>query len=246
MNRIAVIKAVFSGYDAVSPVCFESDYDFLLFTDSNIKIKGWDTIYLSDNRRPEILNRIIKSMQHKCLFDYDVIIYLDGNIDFTSNGLSIILNEFNDTNNAIMVARHFARKSIYDEAEVLLRSIRVKSAKLFLQMYKYIKLGYRDQLDMGENNIIVYRPELAKSAFDKWYFEYCNCSNRDQVSLAPICYFEDTQYGILSFGSRQNSEFHYRPHVTLGKAGVKYSLVKFFKYIGFSLPFKLLRIWYRV
>ena len=87
MKRVAVYTAIFGGYDNLeSPKVVDPNVDYICFTDSDLKSDVWNI-----KKVPAIYNdstrcaRKYKLLPHRYLSDYDISIWVDGNIVIHGN-----------------------------------------------------------------------------------------------------------------------------------------------------------------
>ena len=93
MTRIAIYSAIFGGYDNYSPHVKQSiDCDMILFTDGSLKVElneGSDikVFKSTDDNTPNTMRGVF----YRCcpfrvpeLSNYDLLIYIDGNITITN------------------------------------------------------------------------------------------------------------------------------------------------------------------
>ena len=242
-----VYKAVFGGYDVVDPVGedFSENVDsFVLFTDDmSMDVQGWSIVYVKDSSySPVELNRFYKLMPHVCLPNSDVTLYIDGNISLTPVGISqvfdfAILKKFD-----FMNMKHFSRVSIFDEAEVLLRSDRVDPLRLVREIHDIYKQGFRSEIIMGENNVLFRKTKATKELGEMWFMKYLNGAGRDQISLPPILRDLNISFGVFPRNVRDTIGFKYSKHLFVSRQSINSKLGR---YILFVLPYKAIRSVFR-
>ena len=208
MNHLAIYTVITGDYDTIKqPQVITPGAEYFLFTNNHeIKDAGvWRVAYLDedeiDARIPEIasynacirnirLSRKVKMLAHKYLpSGYDMSIYLDADMlikdDF--RGLSNLLNE-----NVLMAAfRHSYCTSVRAEIEDLTNRGVVEQEVIKNQWQKYQEWGFRDDIGVTENGILIRRHNHPKmiELMELWWQEYLQGCLRDQVSLMP-CIFK--------------------------------------------------------
>jgi len=194
MNKIVVYTCIIGDYDTLKPVCNRSSrIDYICFTDNpNIKSDGvWEIRRLPpDDLYTEGLSkikkqRIVKILPHIYLKEYDVSIWVDGNIQITGNLIFEFLNALDLNNNFMYVNRHPSRDCIYREEVVVLRQKKDIPKNTNPQIRRYKEEGFPEHFGLAETNIIVRKHNdfrCKKLMFD-WAKEIINGSHRDQLSF---------------------------------------------------------------
>lgn len=192
--RRVVYTALFGDYDVLQePICSDSDCHFICFTDQKyITSEKWEVIYIDDVRFGATLaNRKYKMFPHEYLSDYHESLYVDANILLRGNIDELFQRYLVEGD--IVVPTHYARDCIFDEAEVVLRSGRIKLWPTLKQMYCYRKNGYQPHFGLGENNIILRKHNAAVAKLmSKWWIELNKYEPRDQFSLCYLCWLSST------------------------------------------------------
>lgn len=207
MSNLAIYTVITGDYDTIKqPQVITPGAEYFLFTNNHeIKDAGvWRVAYLDEDKIdgyvPEVaddnvrisnirLSRKVKMLAHKYLpSGYDMSIYLDADMlikdDF--RGLSNLLNE-----NVLMAAfRHSYCTSVRSEIEDLTRRGVVKPAVVEHQWKRYHEWGFRDDIGVTENGILIRRHNNPKvvELMELWWQEYLQGCLRDQVSLMPCIY----------------------------------------------------------
>ncbi|WP_420550171.1 glycosyltransferase domain-containing protein [Litorivicinus lipolyticus] len=242
-----VYSAVFGGYDSVSPIAevHAGTIDsFILFTDDvDLSIEGWDIVYVGyKGLSPAELNRAYKLNPGRFFPNAHTTVYVDGNIGVTIAGISLILNFFSDNRLDFLNMSHFARDSIFDEAEILLRSHRVNPFRLLREIYRSYRNIGKSGIKMGENNILV-RNELAMEKIgDTWWRMYKIGSGRDQISLPVVLSQVNLSFGCFPMNVREIDGFTYKEHSIFRDENV---VIKIARYSVFVLPYKFIRMVFR-
>lgn len=194
MNKIVVYTCIIGDYDTLKPVCNRSSrIDYICFTDNpNIKSDGvWEIRRLPpDDLYTEGLSkikkqRIVKILPHIYLKEYDVSIWVDGNIQITGNLIFEFLNVLDLNNHFMYVNRHPSRDCIYREEVDVLRRKKDLPENTNPQIRRYKEEGFPEHFGLAETNIIVRKHNdyrCKKLMFD-WAKEIINGSHRDQLSF---------------------------------------------------------------
>ncbi len=194
MNKIVVYTCIIGDYDTLKPVCNRSSrIDYICFTDNpHIKSDGvWeirrlppDDLY-TDGLSKIKKQRIVKILPHVYLKDYEISIWIDGNIQITGNLIFEFLNALDLNNHFMFVNRHPSRDCIYREEVDVLRRKKDLPENTNPQIRRYKEEGFPEHFGLAETNIIVRKHNdyrCKKLMFD-WAKEIINGSHRDQLSF---------------------------------------------------------------
>ena len=154
MDKKVIYTAIFGGYDQLpDPEYIPEGWDFVCFTDSNIKSNIWNVnkvpaIYEDSTRNA----RKYKVLPHRWFPNYDYSLWVDGNILIRENInelIDIYLNKANlavhDHNQNVLDPRN----CVYKEAETILYfgeknggNYKDDPNLIIKQMDKYLHKGY--------------------------------------------------------------------------------------------------------
>lgn len=215
MSHFAIYTVITGDYDTIKqPQVITPGADYILFTNNyGIKDAGiWTVVYLDkpeltaewygsvnrndavvfDNERINniLLSRKVKMLAHKYQPEgYDMSIYLDADM-LIKDDLSILFELLND--DVLMAAfRHGSCFSVREEINDLIERGVVEPAVVERQWKKYCEWGFKDDLGITENGILIRRHNHSKvvELMELWWQEYLHGCLRDQVSLMP-CIFK--------------------------------------------------------
>ena len=192
MNKIVVYTCIFGNYDCLKPVVNpSSSIDYICFTDNpNLesdgvwKIRQFVPDIYTENLSPIKKQRMIKILPHVYLKEYDISLWVDGNIQITGNLIFEFFNNLDDEK-IMYVNRHLARDCIYREEVEVIRLKKDKPENTNKQIARYRAEGFPEHFGLAETNIIVRRHNdfrCKKLMFD-WAKEIVNGSHRDQLSF---------------------------------------------------------------
>jgi hypothetical protein len=201
MKNLTIYTVITGNYDTIKqPQVITPGADYYLFTNNRaITDAGvWKVVYLeesdfdkdSERARNILLSRKVKMLAHKYLpSEYEWSIYLDADMLIRSdlNSLFDLLN-----GDALMAAfRHSYCYSVRDEIDDLIGCGVVDSAVVETQWQRYHEWGFKDDLGITENGILIRRHNHPKvvELMELWWQEYLHGCLRDQVSLMP-CIFK--------------------------------------------------------
>lgn len=189
-NKKVVYSCITNGYDnLIEPKCVTLDFDYILFTDDkNLKSKIWEIRPLPkecENLPKNKKQRIIKLLPHKFLKDYDLSIWVDGNIEITGNMNEFVYKNANDASCSVFIPKHPKRDCIYDEEKAVL-SMKKDSSKITNpQIEGYKKEGFPKHFGLIQSGIMIRRHnnEDCKKLMECWFKEVKEKSHRDQLSF---------------------------------------------------------------
>ena len=188
-KKKVVYTCITGGYDSlIEPTYISEGFDYICFTDNmDLKSKTWKIRPLP--KEVEGLSQVkkqryVKINAHKVLPEYDLSIWVDGNVTLRGD-----LNEFlkkslkNDV--SVYIPQHPARNCIYDEATAVIRLKKDKPEIVNKQIERYKKEGFPAKYGLLQSNIILRKhnsPDCAK-LMEAWFNELKNESHRDQLSF---------------------------------------------------------------
>lgn len=221
MDKKVIYTAIFGGYDQLpDPEYIPEGWDFVCFTDSDIKSNIWNV-----NKVPAIYEdptrnaRKYKVLPHRWFPDYDYSLWVDGNIlikEDINELIDIYLNKVNlavhDHNQNTLDPRSCA----YREAQIILYfgernggNYKDDPNLIIKQMNKYLRKGY------PENNSLAVTMQLLRrhnqkdciKAMEKWWEEIKYNSKRDQLSFNYSMWDTKTPFVYFNGDSRDNKYF---------------------------------------
>lgn len=208
MRNIAIYTVITGDYDTIKqPQVITPGASYFLFTNNHsINDAGvWQIVYLEEDKIdgyvPEVaednvrirnirLSRKVKMLAHRYLASgYEMSIYLDADMLIKAN-LTKLFELLNDDNVLMAAFRHSYCTSVRAEIEYLIKRGVVDPAIVENQWQRYLEWGFRDDIGVTENGILIRRhnhPRVVK-LMELWWQEYLHGCLRDQVSLMPCIY----------------------------------------------------------
>lgn len=180
--KIAVITANIGGFDSENIIPPQDiAYDRFYINDASCPYPA----YKVDNRAKA---KIFKILPHKTWREYDVYVWIDGNIQVkASNFISRIINTLDGGD--VVISRHPERSSVYEEAEFICTELK--------KGHKYLKARYT--ADSIRKEVESFGPgleglywcgcfarvnsEKVNKAFDDWFIDNVIWSYFDQNSF---------------------------------------------------------------
>ncbi len=191
-QKIVVYTCVTGGYDTFdypmeNP---EPNVDYVLFTDSkNLKPKGWivkpipsEFQYMDTIKQ----SKVVKILPHRFLSNYDVSIYIDGNVRLSKfTNLNSLVNHCDLDNHFLYVRHHPVRNCLYKEQKEITR-LKIDTINDTLkQVTRYHDEGFPINYGLTENNILIrnHNNPDCQQLMEFWAREVVMGSFRDQLSF---------------------------------------------------------------
>ena len=188
-NKKVVYTCITGLYDGlIEPEYITDGYDYVCFTDNNDFSSGiWDIRPLP--KEVEGLSqvkkqRFIKINPHLFLPEYELSVWVDGNITLKGS-----LNELTEKtlvdDCSIYVPKHPSRDCIYSEAKAVISMKKDKEENVNPQIDRYEEEGFPSKYGLLQSNIVIrkHNNEDCKKLMEAWSDEVINGSHRDQLSF---------------------------------------------------------------
>lgn len=188
-NKKVVYTCITGGYDSlVEPKVISAGFDYICFTD-NLELKSnvWDIKPLpkeTDELSQVKKQRYVKINPHKLLGDYELSIWVDGNVELKGDLNDFISKKIKD-DDIICVPKHPQRNCIYEEERTVVAMKKDVKENTNPQINRYKKEGFPKKYGLLQSNILIRRhnsPDCIKLMED-WFEEVKNGSHRDQLSF---------------------------------------------------------------
>lgn len=187
-GRIVVYTCVTGGYDKLITPVKTPGVDYICFTDNmDIPAAGWELRPLPDGLdglSTVKKQRMVKILPHKYLPDYDISIWVDGNIEVKAD-MKEFLNSIIYTGYSVFIPAHPVRKCIYKESDAVKKLKKDTSDMPDKQMKKYKDEGFPENYGLVQSNIMVrwHNDEDCIKVMEVWADEVRKLSHRDQLSF---------------------------------------------------------------
>ena len=225
MIKKVVYTTIFGGYDdLVEPYYIPDGWDFICFTDADLKSDVWKIVkvktFYNDNTRNA---KQFKVLPHRHLSDYDYSIFIDGNMTIRNNPDELIDNYLSTSNIAFFDHNKNLldpRDCIYKEAEVIFEfgkrngNYKDNPELIRKQIQKYHNDGYPTNNGLITGMVIMRRHNEKDciEVMEDWWTEIKYNSRRDQLSFNYVAWKSKANFNYLPGDSRDNKWF-----VSLGK-----------------------------
>ncbi len=223
-KRRVVYTAIFGNKDRlVDPQVTPRNVDFVCFTDQDLSSAVWRVHKIepefSDSR---LQAKMFKVLPHKFLPDYDISIWVDGNVLIRGDVNKLIDKYLRDHDIAFFDHRNLqpdARGCIYEEAKALLEMAgkgKVKDDPRIIQQQidDYSAQGYPKNNGLIVGGVILRRHNLPQviEVMEKWWQEINKYSIRDQLSFNFVAWQNKIDFGYIDGDMRDNEFFKLYPH----------------------------------
>lgn len=221
-SDIVVYTAIFGDYDVlIDPEVVESDIDYICFTDDETLTSDiWEIRKVTPMTDPALSNRRIKILAHEYLEEYDISVYIDGNIQILERVKPLIEDYLSTADFALY--RHPKRTSVFEEAEACIAKNKAEEGPVREQMEHYRDLGFPDNRDLSANYILFRRHQKSeiKELMWSWWREVSERVSRDQLSLMFVLWQHDVGYNLIPHSRRDAPQFDNFPHRPDGYVGL--------------------------
>ena len=221
-NKIVCYTCITGGYDKLAqPQIISPNIEFVCFTDDlSIESGIWQLRQIPDELK--YLNnvktqRIIKICPHRYLSEYDISIWIDGNI-YIKNDLNDFISQYDLNENFLYTRVHPSRNCIYDEAKACIRFNKDIDSTISKQIDSYANEKYPAHIGMVETGIMLrkHNDNRCKMLCNAWASELLKHSHRDQLSFNYVCWKNKYICGILKnefrLGKNKNRFFEIGCH----------------------------------
>lgn len=222
-KKIALYTVLTGGYDEFRPINSRmvQGIDCYMLTDHQGDVpSGWKKIQVKQQDDPHRQQRELKIMFHKIpeLKKYDVVIYLDANVEI-KKPISQIISKFKG---GVMTFNHPNRDCVYHEGWACIDRHKATKETVLSQLQDYAGRGIRPGSGMYATCMLVRDQSPEVHSFCKlWHEELSKHSHRDQLSIIPARdYFDFKIQGIPA--GQLRIYFNTLPHINRKKPVIHY------------------------
>jgi hypothetical protein len=209
---IVVYTCITGGYDDLhAPRRIEQGIDYVCVTDGKVgSTTGWRLLplpLLTGTNADK--NRYVKMHPHVLFPQYEVSVYVDGNIEIVGGLNELIRSALQDSD--IALYRHSFRTNVYQEAAVCAGFGHAWWWQAARQMHRYRMEGLPLETELFEANIIIRRHSSLQvlRLMESWWNEYNHGIKRDQVSLPYSAWKTSTNIGDLGSSDSLFEQSHF-------------------------------------
>jgi len=236
-NKVVIYTAIFGGKDnLIEPEYIPKGCDFVCFTDQDFVSNVWEVRKVEpDFEDPVRSAKIYKVLPHKYLSEYEVSVWIDGNVLVRGNVIKLIeqylskvdLAFFNHNKQKKKWKKLFwikdkedCRDCIYDEADYLLKIGKEGKYKddpeiIKNQIERYQQEGYPKHNGLIAGMVILRRHNESSviQTMKDWWSEIKKGSRRDQLSFNYVAWKNCFDFDYIKGNVRQNKYFSHRSHL---------------------------------
>ena len=208
---VAVVSAIFGGYDKPSPPLPQSeDCSFTLVTDRPGKVFGWDVVVEHSDEHPRMASKWPKLRPWEYApLDAHTWVWIDGAFQIRSE--TFVAEAVAASDAPVSMWAHPWRDCLYDEAEASVPLAKYATTPVLEQAEHYRAQGFPEHAGLWAAGLIVYRKRCTELA-DAWQAEMERWGYQDQISLPVALASTQTPITALPYGLHQGPWLLWRPH----------------------------------
>jgi uncharacterized protein YqgQ len=214
-RKVIVYSCMIGNYDNVTSFNKQRGYDYILFTDQNIKNTNWTIFPIPD----EVLKlnvsdikkqRYMKIHPHKFFKNYDLSLYIDPNYEITGDLDDYLINTLNPLDHIYIPHLQFGKgmKQAIDKA-IEKKLDDVSLLKHVMDRYNQSKL--LDKTGIVNAGLIIrkHHTEDCIKLMERWWEEVRDYSHVDNFAFDYAGYMTGVRYLYTSY---QFALFYFKVH----------------------------------
>ena len=218
-KKKVIYTAIFGSKDILKdPKFVSNDFDYICFTDSDFKSNVW-SIRKVESRfdTPRLNAKLYKILPHKFLSDYDISVWIDGNIVIKKDIKKLVDSSLKDSNMALYNHNNSlvdARSTVAEEARVLLDMHKrgrkkIDSVKLKEQMTFYKKEDFPDKGGLILGTVLFRRHNSSDvvKVMEDWWQQIKRFTIRDQMSFNYVAWKHSLNFKYLNGDLRNDNNY---------------------------------------
>lgn len=216
--KIAVITAVFGGMDSEKAFCAQSvpngvEVERFFYTEANSPIP-------LPNLPPRLQAKYFKTQSHHIpeLQDFDIHVWIDGNIEVTNKGFVAALTYplFSDVYTKVCIQKHHERNTIEEEIQFILNSMenpylstRYGNQPLEQEYAHYLSMRMEPNAPLYSCNVFARKVGVVSNVlFNEWWKLCLEWSWFDQSAFSYIASFADHTVHTVDLGGVTTSPYY--------------------------------------
>jgi len=236
MNKIVIYTAIFGGKDnLIEPEFIPQGCDFVCFTDQDFKSDVWEVRKIEPESKDPVRNaRMYKVLPHKYLSEYEISIWVDGNL-LVRGDVNKLINDYLKNNNLAVFSHsqhtkrwkklfwikngEDCRDCVYEEVRFLLKMNSEGKYKddftlIKNQIEKYHEEGYPEHNGLVVSMVILrkHNEQSIIKTMEDWWREIQEGSRRDQLSFNYVAWKNNLDFVYMKGDSRRNKYFLHTQH----------------------------------
>jgi len=184
--KIVVYTCITGEYDILREVEQPEDgIDYICFTDQKIESNTWRINPIPeflDSFEPAKIARCIKILPHIFLPEYNISVWVDGNIQVLGNIIELINVNLK---NYFAIPKHPDRICVYEEGRAAIDLKKDEESTINNQLKIYKKKKYPENYGMVQSGILIrkHNDQRSIAVCTGWWNEVRQFSKRDQISF---------------------------------------------------------------
>ncbi len=187
-----IYTCIVGNYDNLpQPLAVDGSFEYICFTNeiSGGRAGVWQIrpIPYSDDDMTR-LSRYVKLQPHRVLADFDVSVWIDGNVRITDGEFYRLVDGKVESGALMAQVQHPQRDCVYEEISKCYRDVRISLSDALKQRERLEREDFPRHYGLMENNLIFRRhndPTVVRIS-DAWWNAYLDGSVRDQFCLMPV------------------------------------------------------------
>lgn len=222
LKKGVVFTCLAGEYDSLKePNAIDPNWDYICFTDLNIKSKTWKIVPIPtelNHHIPAKKARAIKLMPHRYLPDYDMSVWVDASIQIKRSITEFVAHDFKE-NDVFAISKHPDRVCIYTEGEAVKKMYKDKADIVDNQLNRYRAERYPTNWGLVQSGIIIrHKTEQVIDFCERWWLEVESGSRRDQLSFNYVLWKKPIPIVPLHARVFCSQFFHLYSHSKNGRA----------------------------
>jgi hypothetical protein len=210
--RVAVVSAVFGGYDEPVWVQQTVDCHYVMVTDGMVNVpRQFEHVRVDRGSfDPRLAGKFPKCRPWEYT-DADLFVWLDGSIIPDAGLVERMIADLGDGD--VAFHPHPDRTSIVSEARASLRLPKYESHDVMSQAQAYVDAGHPDDWGLWAAGLFIWRDLMrVRQLGQLWLDEICRWTVQDQLPLPVVLRRCEIDVRSLSGGLRGNRLFKIRKH----------------------------------
>lgn len=212
--RVALITAIFGGYDTLKPLPASHGFDVAvcLRDDESVRAEGWDYLGTPKSDNPRLAAKHPKMQPHKWV-DADVWVWVDGQIQVKDGLRDFAVESLGD--GYLAAFEHPERDCLYAEADVCAARGLAPKKVLDGQTEAYRAQGMPARFGLWECAVLAWSRH-GMQVGSMWWREVTRHSLRDQIALPFLTWAHNVDIRTMPGRSRRNPYAAWTPHARRG------------------------------
>ena len=187
--KIAVYTVSTGKYDLLkSPIYVDQDIHYFAFTNGETDVPKPRKLIDISTRLKDLTNlekaRYVKTHPHEFFSEYDIAVFIDGNIRITCDIKPLIYTML-ESSKTMAIHNHQSRDCIYDEANAVYAVGKARRKEIKKQINFYKNENFPRHFGLFETNVIICKMDdyRCKLVMKDWWEQISLFTKRDQLSF---------------------------------------------------------------